>query len=76
MLPASFMASATAFMICTAASIFCSCVMVLVGELMASYCGKRGEHGAKGEKLKEEETNSLFSVVLRYEVGFFHFFRG
>jgi hypothetical protein len=50
--------------------------MVLVGELMASYCGKRGEHGAKGEKLKEEETNSLFSVVLRYEVGFFHFFRG
>jgi hypothetical protein len=28
-------------------------VIVLVGELMASYCGERGERGAKGEKLKE-----------------------
>jgi hypothetical protein len=48
----------------------------LVGELVASYCGERGEHGAKGEKLKEEETNSLFSVILGNEVGFFHAFKG
>jgi hypothetical protein len=39
-----------------------------VGELVCDYCGERGERGAKGEKLKEEETNSLFSVVLRYEI--------
>jgi hypothetical protein len=39
-----------------------------VGELMASYCGERGEHGAKGEKLQEQETNSLFSVVLDNEI--------
>jgi len=39
-------------------------VIVLVGDLVGDYCGERGERGAKGEKLKEEETNSLFSVVL------------
>jgi len=27
--------------------------MGLVGELVASYCGERGERGAKGEKLQE-----------------------
>jgi len=43
-------------------------VMVLVGDLVASYCGKRGERGAKGEKLQEQETNSLFSVVLDNEI--------
>jgi hypothetical protein len=48
----------------------------LVGELVASYCRKRGKHCAKGEKLKEEKSKGFFSVVLDNEVGFFHAFRG
>jgi hypothetical protein len=51
-------------------------VIVLVGELMASYCGERGEHCAKGEKLQEEKAKGFFSVVFGDKVGFFHAFKG
>jgi len=42
--------------------------LFLVGELMGDNCGKRGQHGAKGEKLQEEKAQCFFSVVLRYEI--------
>jgi hypothetical protein len=43
-------------------------VIVLVGELMASYCGERGKHCAKGEKLQSEKAQCFFSVVFGDEI--------
>jgi hypothetical protein len=39
-------------------------VIVLVGDLVGDYCGKRGEHGAKSEKLQGEKAKGFFSVIL------------